>query len=327
MKKLVILILFFVSFLKVSYASIDDESKKIIKKNYYENQYAKSHKGFGGSQKKGKKNKKKAEKWISEVYPNLGTECKDCEKIGGFVQPNSIDIEIYRMAGIMPGPPTSKDTKVQKKRGMFRTGLKPKFYNDAKCATCDDCWAIDYSYKREGNPAYHKGRDLPKPFDTPVLAMADGVVVGLFENIQSRKGVEVVLRHKPEQTGLPFYTYTQYSHFNKWPLNLKIGQKIKTGDVLGPNGNSGKRGKKTRRPALHFAVMYSKSPEWSFYERGFLVKDGYWMDPVAFLRNEPPYENKKVKKLKDKKVLVGYQNKQGKIVPEGSKKIWPFACN
>ena len=43
------------------------------------------------------------------------------------------------------------------------------------------------------------------PFNTPVLAMADGKVVGMFKNEMSRKGVEVVLRHTPEQTDLPFY--------------------------------------------------------------------------------------------------------------------------
>ena len=90
---------------------------------------------------------------------------------------------------------------------MIRIGMVPKFFEDGKCRTCDDCWAIDYSHKRNG-PALHKGRDLPMPFDTPVLAMADGIVVGMFKNERSRKGVEVVLRHKPEQTNLPFYTYT-----------------------------------------------------------------------------------------------------------------------
>lgn len=166
------------------------------------------------------------------------------------------------------------------------------------------------------------------PFNEPVLAMAAGTVIGIFENKGKRKGIEIVLRHLPEQSGLPFYSYTQYTHFNEIP-DLKIGQKIKLGETIGLNGNSGKMGNWVRRPALHFAAIYSKSPEWSSFRKGFLVKDGYWMDPVAFLKTSKPYDNFKVKKLKrkQKKILVGYKKKDGTIVPENTKKIWPFVCN
>ena len=292
--------------------------------------FSKSHKGKSkGKKKSSKKGKKKREYFINNIYPNLKIDSPQHQKLEGFVQPNTISLEIYKMAGILPGPPISEDTKIQKKRGMFKTGLKAKFYNNKKLVVCDDCWAIDYSYKRDGRPAYHKGRDLPMKFDEPVLAMANGTVVGLFENLMSRKGVEVVLRHTPQQSGTKYYIYTQYTHFNKWPLDLKIGQKIKVGDVLGPNGNSGKKGKKVRRPALHFAAFYSKSPNWSFFKGGFLVKDGYWMDPISFYRNEEPFDNKSVKKLKskEKSPVIGYKTKSGKILPDGAKKVWPFAYN
>ena len=282
-----------------------------------------------GKKKSSKRGKKKREYFIKNIYPNLKIESPLHQKIEGFVQPNIISLEIYKMAGIMPGPPISEDTKIQKKRGMFNAGLKAKFYDNKKLVVCDDCWAINYSHKREGRPAYHKGRDLPMKFDEPVLAMANGTVVGLFENLMSRKGVEVVLRHTPQQSGTKYYVYTQYTHFNKWPLDLKIGQKIKVGEVLGPNGNSGKKGKRVRRPALHFAAFYSKSPNWSFFKGGFLVKDGYWMDPVSFYRNEEPFDNKSVKKLKPKErnPSIGYKTKSGNILPKGTKKVWPFAYN
>ena len=292
--------------------------------------FSNSHKKKGkGKKKSNKRGKKKREYFINNIYPNLKIESPLHQKIEGFVQPNIISLEIYKMAGIMPGPPISEDTKIQKKRGMFNTGLKAKFYDNKKLVVCDDCWAINYSHKREGRPAYHKGRDLPMKFDEPVLAMANGTVVGLFENLMSRKGVEVVLRHTPQQSGTKYYVYTQYTHFNKWPLDVKIGQKIKVGEVLGPNGNSGKKGNKVRRPALHFAAFYSKSPNWSFFKGGFLVKDGYWMDPVSFYRNEEPFDNKSVKKLKPKErnPSIGYKTKSGNILPKGTKKVWPFAYN
>jgi murein DD-endopeptidase MepM/ murein hydrolase activator NlpD len=289
---------------------------------------AKSHKKNKDENPKTKGTKKR-EYFIENIYPNLTIESAEHQKLEGFVQPNKISLDIYKMAGILPGPPISEDTKIQKKRGMFKTGLKAKFHDNKKLVVCDDCWAINYSHKREGRPAYHKGRDLPMPFNEPVLAMANGTVVGLFENLMSRKGVEVVLRHTPNESKTPYYIYTQYTHFNKWPLDLKIGQKVKVGEVLGPNGNSGKKGKGVRRPALHFAAFYSQSPEWSFYERGFLVHDGYWMDPISFFRTDPPFDNKGIKKLesKQKETLIGYKTKIGKIVPEGAKKVWPFAYN
>ena len=292
--------------------------------------FSSSHKKKNKVKKKSKKRgKKKREYFINNIYPNLKIESPLHQKIEGFVQPNTISLEIYKMAGIMPGPPISEDTKIQKKRGMLNTGLKAKFHDNKKLVVCDDCWAINYSHKREGRPAYHKGRDLPMKFDEPVLAMANGTVVGLFENLMSRKGVEVVLRHTPLQSGTKYYVYTQYTHFNKWPLDVKIGQKIKVGEVLGPNGNSGKKGKRVRRPALHFAAFYSKSPNWSFFKGGFLVKDGYWMDPVSFYRNQEPFDSKSIKKLKTKErnPSIGYKTKSGNILPEGTKKVWPFAYN
>ena len=292
---------------------------------------ADNHKKNKSGKKKNKgekRSKKKQKEWIEYKYPKLRSDCLECQNLNGFVSPSTIDLEIFRMAGIIPGRPTSKDVKIQKKRGMIRLGMKPKFYENGKCKKCDDCWAIDYTNKRQGTPALHKGRDLPMPFNTPVLAMADGMVVGMFKNERSRKGVEVVLRHTPEQTNLPFYTYTQYTHFNKWPLDLKIGQNVKVGDVLGPNGNSGKMGKRARRPALHFAVFKSESPNWSSFKRGFLVKDGYWMDPVTFFKKTGPYDHKKIKKLdkKEKKILIGYKTNGGKLIPNNTKKIWPFSC-
>jgi len=300
-------------------------SDKLMANNHKKNKKNKSKKK---KDKNDKKNKKKQKDWIELKYPKLKSDCIECQNLEGFVSPNTIDLEIFRMAGIIPGRPILKDVKIQKKRGMVRIGMVPKFLEDGKCRTCDDCWAIDYSHKRGGAPALHKGRDLPMPFDTPVLAMADGMVVGMFKNERSRKGVEIVLRHTPEQTNLPFYTYTQYTHFNKWPLDLEIGQKVKVGDVLGPNGNSGKRGNKVRRPALHFAVFKSDSPKWSSFERGFLVKDGFWMDPVTFFKKSPPYDHKKLKKInhKKKKIIIGYKTNQGKFIPHNAKKIWPFSC-
>ena len=51
-------------------------------------------------------------------------------------------------------------------------------------------------------------------------------------------GTQVVLQHAPADTGLPFWLYTLYSHFNQMPA-WEIGQRVRMGEVLGPNGRSG----------------------------------------------------------------------------------------
>ena len=293
--------------------------------------YAESHK------------KKKKMKDLSDMV--IKSNCSKCESIEGFIDPNLIDRKIYKMLHLMGSgkkgrQQTQEDVDLQKERGAIETGTKPVFYENANCGKIDEGWAIDYTPKRN-NPAIHKGIDIPKPFGEPILAAADGTVIGIFENSWSAKGIEIMLRHTPEQTGLPFWTYSQYTHFDSMP-NFEIGQKVSMGEDLGPTGNTGKRGKESekkkkkrkkenikrpeRRPALHFAIIYSEVPEWSSWKRGIVIKDSYWMDPLAFYRNNGPYRSQEVKKLskKEKKILIGYKKKDGSFVPNNSKRIWPY---
>jgi murein DD-endopeptidase MepM/ murein hydrolase activator NlpD len=63
-------------------------------------------------------------------------------------------------------------------------------------------------------------------------------VIAVFDADMSKRGIEIVLRHSPEEAGLPFWTYSAYGHLDKKP-EMKIGQRVKKGQVLGPTGNSG----------------------------------------------------------------------------------------
>ena len=42
-----------------------------------------------------------------------------------------------------------------------------------------------------------------------------------------------------------------------------MGQVVNAGDKIARIWNTGKRGKKVRRSAVHFAVMFSKNPNWT----------------------------------------------------------------
>ncbi len=257
----------------------------------------------------------------------LSESCKPCEKLDGFVSPGQINDEIRKLVGKYKGGGGAENVAIQKSRGVIETYLSPDFIGGGDCPEIDsEKWAIDYSYKRK-RPALHKGIDIPQPRGTPIRAIADGVVVGKFLNELNKKGIEIMLRHTPEQTGLPFWTYSQYTHLQEMST-LSIGTNVKMGDEIGKTANTGKMGKRVRRDALHFAVLYSEHPEWSNDGVVVIAKDGYFMDPNAFYRLEPPYESLSLAKLPNnqKRVPIPYLKADGRMVPSDTKRIWPYVC-
>jgi len=235
--------------------------------------------------------------------------------------------------------------KHAKQRGMIATGLAPKFEDNVSCRGIDDYWAMDYSKKR-GREAYHGGIDIPAPKGTPILAVASGVVVAKYMNEQNPKGIEIVIRHSPKDTGLSFWTYTQYTHLKQMP-DLKIGQRINMGDVIGQTSNTGMSGRqarakhgssgrkersgsftKIRRNALHLGAIYSDTKKYAKNEKMLIPKNAYWMDPNALYKKEAPYDSHSLKKLSnnEKQISIPYMLDSGEIIPKDTKVIWPYTC-
>lgn len=228
--------------------------------------------------------------------------------------------------------------------GMRVTGSEPSFDDRFECRGIDDGWAIDYAGKR-GRPALHGGIDIPAPRGTPILAVADGEVVAMFDNHETAVGVRVFLRHAPNQTGKPFWVYSEYAHLPELP-RLSIGQHVKRGDEVGKTSNTGISGQeararaggsasfgrgKVRRDAIHFSIMYSDNPDYVVFKNngGYLVPVGArWMDPVAFYRGTPPYDSDSIANLptSEKKVSIPFQTIGGELHPSTSLLIWPYAC-
>ena len=259
--------------------------------------------------------------------PGFTKECSSCKNLEGFISPEKISKDVFKMVGKHKRTNSEEAVEIQKQRGVIITGTSPAFPLEIKCPLIDsEEWAIDYSHKRKG-AALHKGIDIPQPKGTPVLAAASGTVVGKFMNVSNKKGIEIVLRHTPEQTGLPFYTYTQYTHLLELP-SIPIGTEVSIGDEIAKIWNTGVMGKRERRSALHFAVFYSESPNWSNSGTYFAPKNGYFMDPVSFYSLSGPYESKKVRDLsrRKKRINVPYKLNNGTVYPSNAKKIWPFAC-
>lgn len=253
--------------------------------------------------------------------------CQPCTTLDGFVSPDQIRDEIRKMVGKYKGGRGEENVEIQKRRGVTETFLVPNFIDGGKCPTIDsEKWAINYSFKRK-SAALHKGIDIPQPEGTPILAIADGMVVGKFLNKNNKKGIEIVLRHTPEQTGLSYWTYSQYTHL-KSMSPLPIGARVEMGDEIGKTSNSGKQGKRRRRNALHFAVLYSEHPQWSNDGVVITPKDSYFMDPNAFYRLSPPYSSKALRALpkSQKRVSVPYMKSDSSLVPNDTKRIWPYRC-
>lgn len=88
--------------------------------------------------------------------------------------------------------------------------------------------------------SYHSGTDFRAKIGTEILATNDGIVRIAKDRFYS--GVSVVLEHG---AGI----FTQYYHLSK--LNVKQGDFVKKGQILGLSGNSGR----VSGPHLHFGVM------------------------------------------------------------------------
>ncbi|MBI4489318.1 MAG: M23 family metallopeptidase [Deltaproteobacteria bacterium] len=223
------------------------------------------------------------------------------------------------------------DIKQAVARGLFETGLRPSFPENAKCRDIDEGYAISYAQKRN-REAYHGGIDMPAPWGTPMIAAAAGTVVGKYLGENSARGIEIVLRHSPEDTGIPLWIYTQYAHFSEMPT-LKIGQRVRMGENLGPTGNSGidpRRGTQStkRRPAIHFAVFYSTGELYADIRDTIIPVEGRWMDPVALFRKKLPLDSDSMKALpeEEKQVPISIMFDDGETFPADTKIIWPYTC-
>jgi murein DD-endopeptidase MepM/ murein hydrolase activator NlpD len=85
----------------------------------------------------------------------------------------------------------------------------------------------------------HKGVDFVAPLGTNIKATADGVVD--FVGVQSGYGNVVILRHHNKYT-------TLYAHMADFAPDLKVGNRVQQGEVIGTVGMTGL----TTGPHVHF---------------------------------------------------------------------------
>ena len=101
----------------------------------------------------------------------------------------------------------------------------------------------------------HTGVDFSAPRGTPIYSTGDGVVEEVINSLGGY-GKQVVIDHG-------FGYKTRYAHMQKF--NVKVGQKIKRGEVIGFVGNTGR----STAPHLHYEVIKNGknvNPAYYFYQ-------------------------------------------------------------
>ncbi|GGX77716.1 peptidoglycan DD-metalloendopeptidase family protein [Massilia dura] len=96
-----------------------------------------------------------------------------------------------------------------------------------------------------GSERQHEALDIPAAKGTPVLAVADGKVVKLFT---SKPGGLTVYQFDPSEK----YAY-YYAHLDSYAPELKEGQPIRRGQMIGHVGVTGNSDPDA--PHLHFAIF------------------------------------------------------------------------
>lgn len=96
---------------------------------------------------------------------------------------------------------------------------------------------------------FHSGVDLFAEVDTPVLAAEKGDVV--FVGQEGAYGILIVINHPSDRQ-------TRYAHLSR--VNVKMGQSVQTGDLIGAVGTTGLPDIAT--PHLHFEVRTKLSVGW-----------------------------------------------------------------
>jgi murein DD-endopeptidase MepM/ murein hydrolase activator NlpD len=143
-----------------------------------------------------------------------------------------------------------KDMEADVRRLAERSAQLEEFYKDRTVllASTPSLWPTrGYLSAHFGNRAdpftgqrdFHAGIDISTPIGTKVQAPADGVVISC--GVKGGYGNAIVIDHG-------FGLLTRYAHLDHF--EVKAGQRVRRGDVIGFVGNTGK----STAPHLHYEV-------------------------------------------------------------------------
>ncbi|MGM5632051.1 peptidoglycan DD-metalloendopeptidase family protein [Apibacter raozihei] len=103
-----------------------------------------------------------------------------------------------------------------------------------------------------GNPMsgkgseFHPGLDLAGKIGDPIRVTANGTVT--YASVKGGYGNCIMVKHSHGYE-------TLYGHLSA--INVKLGQKVKAGDIIGKLGNTGR----STGPHVHYEILYNKEKE------------------------------------------------------------------
>lgn len=109
---------------------------------------------------------------------------------------------------------------------------------------------VDTYEQSRGQGRRHDAIDIMAPRGTPVVAVADGVVMKLF---RSERGGITLYELAPDRR-----TIYYYAHLDRYATGIAEGQPLRRGQVLGYVGNTGDAGPGNYH--LHFEVSTTADP-------------------------------------------------------------------
>ncbi|HPC39130.1 MAG TPA: M23 family metallopeptidase [Exilispira sp.] len=193
--------------------------------------------------------------------------------------------------------------------------VEPKFWiemsiGDPSSASCDNYIYIlpfengkeYFVYQGYNSNFTHKGTasyalDFSMPIGTPICAVRDGIVYNVVD-IYNKSGLSSY--YSKYTNFISIYhndgTYSIYAHIKYKGSIVKVGEKVKAGQVIGYSGNTGR----TSGPHLHIQInlptyMAHKSVPVPFLDEngnGFYVKEGKFYKSVHIENlSEEAYKN------------------------------------
>ena len=149
----------------------------------------------------------------------------------------------------------------------YLPAIQPIDNKDLKRTASGWGYRIDPIYKIK---KFHYGLDFSAPIGTPIYATGNGIIESVLKESESKGyGNVIIINH--------LYGYkTLYGHMSKF--NVKKGNKIKRGDIIGFVGSTGK----STGPHLHYEV----------------IKENIKVNPINYLFNSlTPEEFEEIKRI------------------------------